>query len=211
MSIKRVNHIIGPLQNNCFLLLDDETNEAVMIDPPLEVETIFPKLQQSGIEITHILITHAHFDHIGGVQAVLDHSAVKPKIYMHVKELPLWQEKGNGNDFNISITLPAQPDVLLDDEPELTFGNLKLRTLFTPGHTPGHCTFYCSDLNAAFCGDVIFYRSIGRTDFHGGDLPTLLDSIRQKIFTLPPGTELFPGHGRHTTVQDEIDFNPFLE
>jgi glyoxylase-like metal-dependent hydrolase (beta-lactamase superfamily II) len=210
MTIKRLNHIIGPLQNNCFLILDDETNEAVIIDPPLEVETIFPKLQQSGIEITRILITHAHFDHIGGVQAVLDHCALQPKIYMHAKELPLWQDHGSADEFNIQITLPNKPDVLLEGELELNFGNIKLQTLFTPGHTPGHCTFYSHDLNAAFCGDVIFYRSIGRTDFPGGDLPTLLESIRKKIFTLPQATELYPGHGRHTTVQDEMDFNPFL-
>ena len=211
MSIEIRNHVVGPLQNNCYLLLDEETNEAIMFDPPLEVESIFPKLREKGIQITRIVITHAHFDHIGGVQAVLDHFNPAPLVYMHEKELPLWQAKGNADHFNIPIEMPEQPDELLTDEPLLSFGNIQLQTLFTPGHTQGHCTFYNAETESAFVGDVIFHRSIGRTDLPGGSFPTLIQSIQQKIFTLPPQTQLFCGHGRHTSVEEEIKFNPFLQ
>jgi glyoxylase-like metal-dependent hydrolase (beta-lactamase superfamily II) len=156
------------------------------------------------------LITHAHFDHIGGVQALLDHFNPSPKISLHKAELPLWKAKGNADDFHIPIQLPAEPDVLLEGEPLLIFGKFHLQTLFTPGHTPGHCTFYLQELNAALCGDVIFYRSIGRTDLPGGDFATLIKSIREKIFALPPETVLYSGHGRQTTVAEEMAMNPFL-
>jgi hydroxyacylglutathione hydrolase len=210
MSIYLQNFIIGPLQNNCYILLDAENNETVIIDPPLEVESIFPGLQKAGIQITRILLTHAHFDHIGGVKAVLTHFDNKPTIYLHQEELPLWRMKGNAAAFGMDIDLPAEPAELMQGEPLLTFGAIQLQTLLTPGHTRGHCTFYCQELAAAFCGDVIFHRSIGRTDFFGGDLPTLLDSIHTKILPLPPDTLLYPGHGPHTSVSDEMAFNPFL-
>ncbi|MBI9048642.1 MAG: MBL fold metallo-hydrolase [Anaerolineaceae bacterium] len=210
MSIQIRNHIIGPLQNNCFLILDENNNEAVMIDPPLQVESIFPKLREQGIKITRILITHAHFDHIGGVQAVLNYFDPPPIIYMHQAALDLWKAKGNADAFNIPIQIPEQPDELLKGEPLLAFGNIQFQTLFTPGHTSGHCTFYNAETQSAFCGDVIFHRSIGRTDLPGGDFNTLLSSIRKKIFTLPPETLLYPGHGQHTSVAEEMKFNPFL-
>lgn len=210
MPIELKTFVVGPLQNNCYLLLDPENNIAAMIDPPLAVETIFPQLKQAGITITHILITHAHFDHIGGVQPVLETYPVKPQIYMHQDELALWQQKGSAANFGIDFPLPEKPDQLFSGEPTLQLGAIALQTRFTPGHTSGHCTFYLPEMQSAFCGDVIFHHSIGRTDLPGGNFATLEKSIREKIYTLPPDTTLYPGHGEFTTVVEEQRNNPFI-
>ena len=211
MTIEIKTFTAGPIQNNCYLLLDKQNNIAVLIDPPIGVEIIFPSLLQNGINVSHILITHAHFDHIGGIQAVLQQFAPQPGVYMHRDELSLWQQKGNAANFGIDFSLAKEPDHLFEGEPILHFGEIALQVLFTPGHTGGHCTFYNAESKCAFCGDVIFHHGIGRTDLPGGDFNTLAKSIRTKIYTLPAETILYPGHGVHTSVKEEMSENPFVQ
>ena len=202
--------IIGPIENNTYLLSDSISGEAVLIDPAAPSHEIQKHLISYGLRLKQIWITHAHFDHIGGVHWFVEHSQGPLPVFIHPDALPLWAGAGGARDFGFDFDPGAAPQDLVRDGDLLSFGASSFTVLHTPGHTPGHVTYYCADENAAFCGDLIFYHGVGRTDLPGGDESILVKSISKKIFTLPDHTRLFPGHGRATTVEEEKLNNPFL-
>lgn len=202
--------VLGDLENNSFLITDEPTQQAAVIDPSFESEAILKEAAKRGWKITTILLTHAHFDHIAGVAALT--AALNPKvhIFLHSADLPLYREHGYAQDFGIDIgNLPAEVD-FLEDGQVLRLGESSLEVRHTPGHSPGHVVFYCAEAQAAFCGDLVFAGSVGRTDLPGGSSLQLIRSIRQSIITLPRQTRLLCGHGPETTVGDEIDSNPYF-
>ncbi len=196
---------LGPLETNCHVLSHD--GKAVVVDPGGDPAEVLTYLEREGLTLTHILNTHLHFDHTYGNKPLSDAAGVRIKAAADDKPL-LSTELGRGG----MMGLPSVQEFEFDeiDEGEHEFAGLACKVFATPGHSTGSLSFYFPDANACFVGDLIFYRSIGRTDFPGGSLEVLKKSVADKIFTLPAETRLFSGHGPDTTVNDEMHHNPFF-
>lgn len=204
------SHVLGPLQNNTYLLVDESTREAVIIDPAINSYSLIDNLCKNDLNLTTILITHAHFDHTAGVSQLLKGIGKQVKVGMHPLDFPLWKSGGGAQELGFQMNLGPLPELCLFDQQTLEIGSNSIKVIHTPGHTPGHVIFNCAQQSIAFVGDLIFYHSIGRSDFLGGNQETLLTSIREHILTLPLETRLLSGHGIETTVAEEIKNNPFL-
>lgn len=201
--------VVGPFEENCYLYWDDRSTDGVIIDPGDEPESIVKAVQTCGFTPRGILLTHGHLDHIAAVRDLKEHFSV-PLYIGRGEEAMLADPYQNGSAvFGEAVTAP-KPDRLLDDEEQFQLGTLQLTVLRTPGHTQAGICYFDPMHGYLFCGDTLFQGSIGRTDLPGGSLPTLLDSIRRKILTLPDSVICFPGHGPSTTVGAERRGNPFL-
>lgn len=210
MNIEINNFINGPLKNNTYLLFDPITKNAVVIDPSLDTQSLISCIEKKKLFLRQIWITHAHFDHTIGIKDLLSRFAHPIDIALHPDDLDLWNSGGGGRHFNLpSITNPP-PTLLLSDSQILELGETRWQILHTPGHSPGSVVYYCAELKKAFCGDLIFKGSVGRTDLPDGNYKQLIHSIETKILTLPSDTILYPGHGPETSVFIESTTNPFL-
>lgn len=210
LNLEIIHHIAGPLQNNCYIVFDKETLDSVIIDPGFGPENLINDIKNNGLNLNAILLTHAHFDHVSGIDKILNDINVSIPIALHKDDLNLLQDGGGAKDFGLDLIFKFKPSMELIEGQNIKVGNDSLSVLHTPGHTPGHVTFYSKSLDAAFCGDLIFYHSVGRTDLVYSDNNHLINSIRTKIYTLPPQTILYNGHGLETTVAEEIKNNPFV-
>lgn len=199
---------VGPLQTNCYLVTCPETREAALIDPGWNALAIQQAIAAREAHIKYVLNTHAHFDHIGGNAAFVRETGAR--LALHEADLPLLRQKGGADAWAIPIQPSPEPDCLLKPGSVLEVGMLRLEVLFTPGHTPGHVSFFEAAHRSLFDGDVLFKRGIGRADLPGGDLNALLDSIRRVLFALPDDVVVYPGHGPTTTIGEERRFNPWL-
>ena len=202
---------LGQLQNNIFVIFDESTKEAIIVDPSFQNQPILDFVNESSLVVKLILCTHAHFDHIAGVALTAESLTPRPKIALNQKDLALWLDGGGSKHFNFLIKLPPQPDQFLTHGQILLLGKDQLEIREVPGHSPGSIILYIPSLKTALCGDAIFRESIGRTDLADGDHELLLSSIRAQVFTLPDETVLLPGHGASTTVAHEKRFNPYLQ
>lgn len=201
---------VGPLGANCYLLGDRPGGTGVVVDPGGEVDRILALVLRHRLSLQYIVNTHGHVDHIGGNGRLQE--ATGAKIAVHAADAPLLVDPAG----NLSLWLGPQlrvegppADLLLRQGDELTCGELKLRVLHTPGHTPGSICLLAPG-GVLLTGDTLFAGSVGRTDFPGGDLATLLSSIEQQLLTLPDETRVYPGHGEPTSVGEERRGNPFL-
>ena len=198
---------VGPLAENAYIVEHVESRKAAVVDPGDEGEEILSRIAERGITLDKILLTHGHFDHVGAVSALKERTGAN--VYIHPEDAERMMTAGRqGAMFGLRVPAPPRPDVLVREGDSVSLGAVSFRVLHTPGHTPGHVTYLSGDL--AFVGDLIFEGSIGRTDLPGGSLDALLRAVREKIFTLPGETILFPGHGPATTVADEKRGNPFF-
>ncbi|HEX2980641.1 MAG TPA: MBL fold metallo-hydrolase [Anaerolineaceae bacterium] len=210
MGLEIETFVLGPIDNNTYLLADTDTRQAVLIDPSFESDIVLERARSVGWEIRQIWLTHAHFDHIAGAQpAALAFQPPLP-IGLHPGDLELWNTGGNADLFGIQMEMILQPAIRFENGQQLQLGNERIEVRHTPGHSPGHVVFVAPSACTAFCGDLVFKGSVGRTDLPGGSHATLLESIRKHILTLEPQTRLLSGHGPATTVADEIRDNPFL-
>jgi hydroxyacylglutathione hydrolase len=203
--------VVGMLQTNCYLLGDNETHQAVVIDPGGDSERIAQRIQQLGLKLVAILNTHGHFDHIMDAWAL--QKRLGGEIYLHAKDKVIVQQSmaGMGSFFAPKHRLTGEKiDQNLEEGDSLVFGKIHMKVLETPGHTPGHVSFHLSDAGVIFVGDTLFSGSIGRTDFPGGSYDQLIRSVREKIFPLDGETVVHPGHGPETTVGHEKRTNPFF-
>lgn len=202
----------GPAMTNAYLVADEGTGEAVAIDPAWDGEELLRQAAERGWRITHIWLTHAHFDHLAGA-AVLSDTAPSPiPVALHPLDHPLWQINGGAAFFGIEDIDPGpEPTIELDHGMVMRLGKFEFEVLHTPGHTEGHVAFLQRQAGYLFCGDLIFAGSVGRVDLPGGDFGTLLESIEEHVLTLPENTRLLPGHGPETTVGRERQINPFLQ
>lgn len=203
-------HILpaGMNQTNCYIVGCDETMRGAVIDPGGDGERIVQQIKHSGLDIEYVLITHAHFDHIGAVAEVVE--ATQAKLALHPDEKPLLEAGGGASMWGLKVNPSPPPDMELSQGQEIDLGTLTLEVLLTPGHSPGGVTFYEADEGVAFVGDVLFSSGIGRTDLYGGDSATLMRSIKDVLFALPEDTIIYPGHGPSTTVAREKRTNPWI-
>jgi hydroxyacylglutathione hydrolase len=199
--------VTGPLETNTYLLADRATGEALVIDPGGEPGEILAFLAKERLRLRQIVNTHGHFDHVSGNRALK--SATGAALLIHEGDVPMLAEAAaHARFFMLHAENSPHPDTVLADREELRVGSLALRVVHTPGHSPGGITLVAP--GAAFCGDLVFFGSVGRTDLPGGSESVLLDSIRRHILTLPDDTALYPGHGPETTVGQEKRQNPFF-
>ncbi len=198
---------VGPLDVNCYILGCESTHEAAVIDPGGGAESIIASLAADGLKLTHILLTHGHWDHVGAVAELK--KRFDPRICLHKADEEIYCDAPeHAAMFGFQAAHPPPVDHFLDNGGSLHVGDLEITVFHTPGHTPGSVCFLTR--GKVFSGDLLFKCSIGRTDLPGGDLDTLLKSIREVVFALPDDTPVLPGHGPGTTVSDEKTLNPFL-
>ncbi|WP_462323435.1 MBL fold metallo-hydrolase [Desulfoplanes sp.] len=197
---------LGPLETNCYLVYND-AKRALVIDPGGDPAGVLAFMDVQGLELTRILNTHLHFDHIGGNAALAD--ATGAEIFAGEPDGHLLESELGGGGF---MGFPRTPSFSFTPlvPGKHTFLGGTCHVLATPGHSPGSLSFYFPSLGAVFCGDLIFYRSVGRTDFPGGDERVLKDSAYSKILVLPQETVIYPGHGPETDVRDAQKNNPFF-
>jgi len=198
---------VGPLEVNCYILGCKDTAQAVIIDPGDDEEQILAAIKENNFKITHILLTHGHADHIAAVAEI--QQATGAKVLIHQGDhLLVEHAKMQAAMFDLRVPTPFKIDAYLQDGETISFGKHKLTVLSTPGHSPG-CVCFINN-GYLFSGDTLFWDSIGRTDLPGGSHSKILQSIRNKLFTLPPETRVYPGHGLPTTIAREIKCNPFI-
>ena len=198
---------VGPIQTNCYLVADEATVAAAVIDPGGDVEAILAAVGETGVEIQYVINTHAHFDHMAGNADLI--AATRAKLVIHAADAPLLAQGGGAGLFGILGVSSPQPDLLLKEGDVLQLGETGLLVIHTPGHTPGGISLYVETDGVVFCGDCLFYAGIGRTDLPGGDYDTLMASIA-RLLALPNETIIYPGHGPATTVEQEKENNPFV-
>jgi glyoxylase-like metal-dependent hydrolase (beta-lactamase superfamily II) len=197
----------GQLVENCYLVADRRTGEAVMIDPGEEPSMFLAELDTRGWSLQAIWLTHAHVDHIIGVEAVR-HATGAP-IHLHPLDRPIYDALPQfGSWVGMNLDPPPPPDIDLRHGDVLAVGGLRFEVRYTPGHSPGSVSFVGE--GQAFCGDALFNGSIGRTDLPGGDYATLMASIQSQLLSLPDSTIVHSGHGAETTIGVERLTNPFL-
>jgi hydroxyacylglutathione hydrolase len=209
-ELEIIPFILGPVQTNSFLAADPASREAVVIDPSWDGQKIVRAANDRGWRITSVLITHAHFDHLGGVAGVVDHANPVPTLALHPADLFLWRMQGGAPLFGMKIDPAPEPTVELSHGMTIHLGEHVFEVRHAPGHTPGHVIFVCQAQKTAFVGDVIFQGSVGRADLPGGDFDTLIESIHRQVMSLSDDIILYPGHGPVTTVGEERANNPFL-
>lgn len=206
--------ICNMLQENCYVVNDD-TKECVIIDCGAfydsERNAITEYIKTNKLKPVHLLTTHGHFDHNFGNDTIYKEFKLKPEVSFLDKELieNIDQQAKALCQIHIDYDLPL-PEHFLKREEIICFGNHNMRVIETPGHSPGSVTFYCADENIAFTGDTLFRNSIGRTDFSGGNMMQIIQSLRV-LAQLPDETVILPGHGEKTTIGEELAHNPYME
>ncbi|TCS84437.1 MBL fold metallo-hydrolase [Tepidibacillus fermentans] len=205
MEIK--TFVLGEFETNSYLLIQD--GQAILIDVGFEPESIETYLNQHQIQLKTIFLTHAHLDHIGGLEYIRERFSVP--VYVHHAESEwLSNPRYNGSEifpyFGQVICKPA--DYLIKEEQLINIGSFQIQPIHTPGHTPGGTSYYLKPF--LFSGDTLFYHSIGRTDLYGGNHTQLIDQIRNKLYFLPEDTKVYPGHGESTTIGEEKRNNPYV-
>jgi len=202
---------VGMLACNCSILGDEATGEAVVIDPGDDIERVQEILQRHHLRVRYILATHAHIDHVGGIEK-LKH-ATGAAVLMHREDLPLYQNLAMQAEW-LGVRPPGvvEVDQFLKEGDALRCGALALEVLHTPGHSPGSLSLHLpGESPRLFSGDTLFQGSIGRTDLWGGSFEEILRSIHNRLLIFPDETPVFPGHGPQTTIGAEREYNPFLQ
>jgi len=201
---------VGPLACNCTILGDEDTREAIVIDPGDDIAHIHERLTKLGLKLKQIIVTHAHIDHVGG--ALKLKRLTGAPIYLNENDLPLLQMMDTQAAW-LGVRPPevAPPDEGLTDGQIVGLEHYPAQVLHTPGHTQGSTCLYFAPLKLVVAGDTLFAGSIGRTDLPGGNFDQIMDSLRTRLMALPDETKVLPGHGPSTTIGDERKSNPFLQ
>lgn len=199
---------VGPVYTNCYIVnKENDSTGCVVIDPGEDAEKIASYIRKKNLTCEGILLTHGHFDHITAVSEL--HSLVGGKIYAYEKEKELLADPMLNSSAMVGYEVGIEADVWLRDGQMLEIAGMQFQVIHTPGHTKGGCCYYAESDKLLFSGDTIFMESIGRTDLPTGNSRELIDSVRNKVLTLPNDVTIYPGHGPKTTVAYEVANNPY--
>ena len=203
-----IKRIVTPgMAANCYLVSCEKTNKAFIIDPGAGCEMILNTIKENKMDISLIILTHGHFDHIGAVESLRKDLQAKVAIHKNDADMLVSSEKNLSRFVGMDIAL-SPADILLEDDEKIVIGELKVKVLHTPGHTSGGICLLTEQ--GLFSGDTLFAGSIGRTDFPGGSMSQLLQSIKEKIMVLNDDIVVYPGHESNTTIGRERRTNPFI-
>lgn len=202
--MKIQSFVIGMLHNNCYLVIHEETKEAVVIDAAHRPQKMIDYAKEQGLDIKAILLTHGHFDHIMGIDDFLKEYDIP--VYVHEAE----KDAMNDPTFNLSRDYSFGDAVYVKEGDVLTCAGITFQVIHTPGHTLGGACYYMEAEHVLFSGDTLFEESIGRTDFPNGSTAALVRSIREKLFVLPEDTAVYPGHMGQTSIGHEKLHNPYV-
>jgi len=213
MEIKKF--VLNPIQENCYVVSDETTKEAAVIDCGAfydqERQAVVSYLKDNGLTLQHVLCTHAHFDHIFGLDTLYETFGVKPRLHAADNDIYAHMGRQVASMLGTSYDHVMPPlGVALHDGDRIAMGSLELRVLHTPGHSPGSVVFYIEDEKVLFAGDTLFRMSVGRTDLEGGSWQQLMSSLQQVLKPLPADVTVFTGHGPATKIGDEVMMNPYL-
>jgi glyoxylase-like metal-dependent hydrolase (beta-lactamase superfamily II) len=199
---------VGAFAMNSYLVFDDESNDAIYIDPGLEADRLIGRVEQLNLNINYIINTHAHIDHVAEAGIVQKHFNVD--YYLHEEDLPLFQMiPEQAQMFGLAAGPVPNITKHVTEGDEISVGDYRATILHTPGHSPGSISINWGE--SVIVGDCLFMDSIGRTDLYKGNYEQLLESIRNKLLTLPEATKVYSGHGPPTTIGREKQHNPFLQ
>jgi glyoxylase-like metal-dependent hydrolase (beta-lactamase superfamily II) len=198
--------VVGPLENNCFIIADENTKEALLIDPGDEPDRIHDLLTKNNLRVKYIVCTHAHFDHVGAIPELKNETGAK--IVIHYDELDIYKHTKDQASvlWGYELDPLPDPDMFVSEGDILEIGNIKFETIHTPGHSPGGICLYGEGI--VITGDTLFAGSVGRTDLFGGDIEKLKKSFK-KLMALPDNTKVLPGHGPQSTIGKERISNFF--
>ncbi len=200
---------VGPFQENCYVVGDEVSGEGALVDPGDEATRIALAVEQTGLEIGQIIITHAHIDHVGAIASLVA-EYVCPVLMHEEAEAMLKTVPQQAMMMGLRFGQVPKVDRHVADEEVLEVGSLRLRSLYTPGHAPGHLAFLVEGEKVVFSGDALFAGSVGRVDLPGGSMEVLMRSIEDRLMPLPDDTRVLSGHGPETTIGRERMTNPFL-
>ncbi|MBR1853241.1 MAG: MBL fold metallo-hydrolase [Lachnospiraceae bacterium] len=209
--------VLGAGSTNTYFVYREGSEECIVIDPADYGRQLFANLKKNGLRTVAILLTHGHFDHIWGVEGlkaaageVAEHHGLDPvSVYALEAEKPLLNHARMNVSEQAGRACEIEADIYVKDGEEIDIADIKCKVIATPGHTAGGCCYYFEEAGFCVCGDTIFEESVGRTDLPTGSMSALIRSIKDKLFTLPEETQLYPGHGDTTTVGHEKNYNPF--
>jgi glyoxylase-like metal-dependent hydrolase (beta-lactamase superfamily II) len=199
--------VVGPLFSNCYIIWDVDTKQGAIIDPGDDADIILKAVKKLCVEIKYILATHGHFDHVGAVAPIK--RELKVEFLAHEKDFFFIEDgETSARKWGFKIEGAPKPDRFIEHDDIIKVGNLELKVMHTPGHSPGGVSFLYNRM--VFAGDTLFQGSIGRTDFRKGSFEDLSKSIKTSLYTLPDDTVVYTGHGPPTTIGDEKKFNAFV-
>ena len=213
MAISVFTFPVGIYQCNCSIVVDEDTNEALIIDPGDDSELILHQVQEQGLKVKFLLHTHAHLDHFGATSKVKK-NCCEARTVLHKDDLFLYDlHKEQSSMLHLPQTEVDPIDHFLDDEETFSFGGENVSAIVTPGHTPGSTCFKLetNEKQIIFSGDTLFKSSIGRTDLPGGDSHKIINSIKSRLLTLDGDFQVIPGHGPSTSIAFEKMSNPFVK
>ena len=211
----KINHyVVGMVQTNCYIVINDENKECFIIDPGAAGIQLAEIIKQDNLKPVAILLTHGHFDHAGGAADLAKEFDIK--IYVHEAEEDTLHDPQKNVSWMVGEKESYDADVFLNDVEIITLAGFESKVLHTPGHTEGGCCYYISEEDVVFTGDTLFAQSVGRTDFPGGSMSQIVRSIREKLMTLNKAGNLetdimvYPGHNDPPTIETERMENPYL-
>lgn len=207
--MKIQNFVLGMVGTNCYLVVNEEEKQCILIDPAVHSGEIAEQIRREGLDLRAILLTHGHFDHIMGIDGFRKEFPEIP-VYAHREEEALLKDASMNASLEFGRQYTFSGAAYAEDGDVLDLAGMQFQVIHTPGHTIGGCCYYLQEEKVLFSGDTLFRESIGRTDFPTGNGGQLMRSIREKLFTLPEETAVYPGHMERTTIGDEKKYNPYF-
>lgn len=201
--------MLGICQTNCYFVYQEGSTDVIFFDPADKGDYIYEKLQEKGLNVKGILLTHGHFDHIWGTNKLRELSGAP--IYTYEAEKALCEDAITNVSDQVGRPYTVVPDYYVKDGEEITIAGMTCKVIATPGHTVGSCCYYFEEAGMLIAGDTLFQESVGRTDLATGSMSAIIHSVKDKLFLLPDETKVYPGHGDVTSIGHEKRYNPFVQ